>query len=270
MSKSYDRVADIYDDTRRLPAEVIGQIMDMITREIDASAGPVLEIGIGTGRVALPLAERGFRVAGVDLSEKMLMHLRAKSASLLPRPQVVRGDAARLPFSDDIFNAVLAVHVFHLIDDLDDCLVEVRRVLRPGGCLLFGGDRRTMRQIQDALQEGENDLGVGEDLINLLAGYGVKPSDGDELRKRILASAEEMSAVIEHLPPIEWDYEITCGEIVGRIEGRVTSSLWNIPEDEHEKLVRELKSQLASRVGPPETPIRYRRRFCMTCVRFPQ
>src|SRR5690349_8340353 len=44
-----------------------------------AGGGAALELGIGTGRIALPLSARGVRVAGVDLSEAMLARLRAKS-----------------------------------------------------------------------------------------------------------------------------------------------------------------------------------------------
>lgn len=70
-----EREAALYDD--RLTTVVDTQAaVDFLARR--AGDGPVLELGIGTGRVALPLAERGLAVQGIDLSEAMLDRLRAK------------------------------------------------------------------------------------------------------------------------------------------------------------------------------------------------
>jgi SAM-dependent methyltransferase len=87
-----DRIADIYDDW----VVALGR-----TGETDATVaflaglagtGPVLELGIGTGRVALPLAARGIEVRGIDASEAMLARLRAKPGG--DRIPVVLGDLA--------------------------------------------------------------------------------------------------------------------------------------------------------------------------------
>jgi SAM-dependent methyltransferase len=73
-----ERVASHYDE--RLDAmsspEVVGPVVDLLA-EFAGDRG-ALEFGIGTGRIALPLAERGVRVAGIDNSEAMLARLRAK------------------------------------------------------------------------------------------------------------------------------------------------------------------------------------------------
>ncbi len=73
-----ERVAAHYDtrsDAMSAP-EVVGPVVDMLAGF--AGDGGALEFGIGTGRIALPLAERGVRVAGIDNSEAMLSRLRAK------------------------------------------------------------------------------------------------------------------------------------------------------------------------------------------------
>jgi SAM-dependent methyltransferase len=70
-----ERVADIYDDLyhRRFdPAATVASLADL------AAGGPALELAIGTGRVALPLAARGIRVDGIDASPAMVAKLRAK------------------------------------------------------------------------------------------------------------------------------------------------------------------------------------------------
>jgi SAM-dependent methyltransferase len=73
-----ERVASFYDErsaAMSVPA-VVGPVVDLLAGL--AGDGGALEFGIGTGRIALPLAERGVRVAGIDNSEAMLRRLRAK------------------------------------------------------------------------------------------------------------------------------------------------------------------------------------------------
>jgi SAM-dependent methyltransferase len=73
-----EQVAAHYDDdvARMFEAATIDATVDFLVAL--AGEGPALELGIGTGRIALPLAGRGITVAGIDLSEEMVAHLRAK------------------------------------------------------------------------------------------------------------------------------------------------------------------------------------------------
>src|SRR5690242_9805356 len=68
-----DRIADQYDFMHPAIDQSAIDLLDEL-----ASGGPVLELGIGTGRIALPLASRGLKVQGVDASEAMIVRLRAK------------------------------------------------------------------------------------------------------------------------------------------------------------------------------------------------
>ena len=71
---SFDRAADFYDTTRALPVDVHDRLTTMLLTEL--SARPLcLEIGVGTGRIALPLVERGVSMIGVDIAPKMLRRL---------------------------------------------------------------------------------------------------------------------------------------------------------------------------------------------------
>ena len=72
-----ERAASVYDERDGMSApEVVGPVVEMLAGF--AGDGAALEFAIGTGRIALPLAERGVRVAGIDNSEAMLARLRAK------------------------------------------------------------------------------------------------------------------------------------------------------------------------------------------------
>jgi 2-polyprenyl-6-hydroxyphenyl methylase/3-demethylubiquinone-9 3-methyltransferase len=85
----------------------------------------ILDLGCGKGRFAAPLERAGAEVIGLDRSWAMLAQ-----ACALPR---VCGTARRLPFAGLTFDAVIAVEVFEHLTAIDEVLLEVRRVLRPGG-----------------------------------------------------------------------------------------------------------------------------------------
>src|SRR5581483_8300610 len=114
---SFDRVADVYDATRALPAGV----PDAIARRIEEAtyAGPgtrFLELGVGTGRIAEPLIAAGYPYTGVDISADMLARLRAKAGNA-PNLTIAEADITNLPFPDDSFDVALTVHVLHLVSD---------------------------------------------------------------------------------------------------------------------------------------------------------
>lgn len=99
----------------------------------------VLDVGCGMGRHALSLADLGYRVTGLDLSETLLAEARAKDEG--GRVEWVRGDMRRLPFADGRFD--VTVNLFtsfgYFTDERDNCAVlrELRRVLRPAGQFLI-------------------------------------------------------------------------------------------------------------------------------------
>src|SRR5450432_4029179 len=148
-SVAFDRAADYYDNTRGFPPGVEKGVGALIaqTGRLTASSR-VLEIGVGTGRIALPLSSHVGSYYGIDLARPMMDRLTAKRKH---EPiYLVQGDVTRLPFPTAAFDAVIAVHVFHLIPGWRDVLGEVARVLRPGAPLLHGWNGRL---VVDKLQE---------------------------------------------------------------------------------------------------------------------
>lgn len=136
---NFDRAAGYYDATRGLPDAVSDAITDVLADELNGR-GLCLEIGVGTGRIALPLAERGIPLVGADIAGAMLQRLVANAGGKPPFGLAL-ADAARLPMRDASLGAVLASHVLHLIPGWPAVVDEARRVLRRGGVLLvdFGG-----------------------------------------------------------------------------------------------------------------------------------
>src|SRR6186713_487722 len=104
----FDRAAEYYDETRGFPPGVEQHAADLICRVGNlTNASRVLEIGVGTGRIALPLATRVRHIFGIDLARPMLRRLRSKQVS---EPlDVVEGDITRLTFPTHRFDGAVAV-----------------------------------------------------------------------------------------------------------------------------------------------------------------
>ncbi len=136
-SVSFERAADFYDATRALPDEVAKKLTETLLAELsDADADCVLEVGVGTGRISRPLMKRGIRVHGVDISPAMMRTLSDQLGTQYLAPDLMLGDATRLPLADNSVPAVLMVHVLHLVSSMPDAVAEVARVVQPGGVLL--------------------------------------------------------------------------------------------------------------------------------------
>jgi SAM-dependent methyltransferase len=136
-SVSFDRAAEFYDETRADPPPVANALTDALLVELEkAGTGRVLEIGIGTGRIARPLAERGIRVTGLDIAPRMVAKLREQLAPQHLTPDISLGDATALPVKDASFRAALGVHILHLVGSLEGAVAEIARALAPGGVYL--------------------------------------------------------------------------------------------------------------------------------------
>lgn len=93
----------------------------------------VLDVGTGTGFLALLLAELGYRVTAIDLAEAMMALGQTKSVALVTPPAFRVGDAVNPPVEPASFDVVTSRHVLWTLRDLPAALANWRRALRPGG-----------------------------------------------------------------------------------------------------------------------------------------
>jgi ubiquinone/menaquinone biosynthesis C-methylase UbiE len=173
-----DEVAEEYDDKRFSRG---GRLIDDREKRavLDALAPledkRVLELACGTGRFTVMLAERGADIIGLDISEEMLQQGREKAqrAGVADHLQFMRGDAARLPFPDDYFDAVFAMRFFHLADTPASFLSEMCRVSRDQ--VFFDTfNRLSTRSIYNwALPMGSR-LYAESEVLRLLHGAGLR------------------------------------------------------------------------------------------------
>jgi ubiquinone/menaquinone biosynthesis C-methylase UbiE len=110
---------------------------DLRQRLLAQASGDVLEIGGGTGANLPYYGPLVASLTTTDPAPAMLRRLRKRAAELRPRAEVVRAAAEKLPFEDDSFDTVVSTLVLCGVADQAQALSEVRRVLQPGGRLIF-------------------------------------------------------------------------------------------------------------------------------------
>lgn len=101
----------------------------------------VIDIGCGPGPMLGVMAERAplANIVGIDPS-RLMVHIAAKrNANLLKsdRVRVIEGGVPKLPFENDHFDKALCAHVIYFWENLDEGLLEIARVLKPGGQLVL-------------------------------------------------------------------------------------------------------------------------------------
>jgi len=123
-------------------AQVTGKLERALGARPAAPWERALEVGAGTGYVSLNLARAGLvrHPTATDISPGMLEALRATAARLDVAVETACCEASLLPFPDEHFDLVVGHAVLHHLPDLGAAFAEFRRVLRPGGTLVFLGE----------------------------------------------------------------------------------------------------------------------------------
>ncbi len=255
LSIRFDAIAGAYDQVRGHPPEVAEQI----GRAIATLAGNnalVLELGIGTGRIALPVASAGCRVVGIDISAEMLRAARTKDGG--EALWLLQGNIERLPFADGVFDATLAVHVLHLARDWRGALAEALRVLRPGGVFIQGRDWRDPQSCVGRLRSK-----LRETLIDLLPGArppGAGAAIGQALAKLGAMAEPEVVAA-------SWVAPISPAQVLEEMESRSDAETWVLDDVTLNAALERLRVWAASVYSDLNQPEMVERRFVLQAAR---
>jgi len=245
-SLSFDRAASFYDVTRALHPELSRKLTDALEREVRAAGERVLEPGVGTGRIARPLAERGIRVTGVDISPLMMGQLVAQLTPQHVPPDLVLGDATRLPFRDGCFPAVMVCHLLHLIPEWRQAIAEMRRVLQPGGVILHHGEGETDRNRLPMITAKIDELLAARRFARR------RRPQVDEIRAGFAAVGGHLRTEIV----AEWDDDGTLEQHIAESRSRAHSWTWEIPENIFFDMMDEFEAWARANV-PPDRHVVY-------------
>jgi len=262
---SFDSVAYRYDAIRGYPDIIAQRIAQTINTSVEAvQQTAVLEIGVGTGRIAYPLAMLGRTCTGVDISEDMLAVFEEKlrgsnwqehSKDLLPwgslidedpayNPfisrftcadpptslRLIHADIEHLPLLDTSFDVVIAVHIFHLLTGWQEAIKEVLRVLRPGGWFLHCWDDYQNSDRQLITHQWRR-------FVQGLGGQVQHPGASSSVIKQWLVT---LGLEPEKDCILTWKQSLVPSVIIEAIAQRMWSSSWKIPDDIFDKSIELL------------------------------
>jgi SAM-dependent methyltransferase len=165
----------LYDNAQALGRKLLTAWQEPTAWLNIPSGGVALDVGSGPGNVTAALARAagldGFAL-GVDISEPMLA--RAVAAEGGRQVGFLRADAQKLPFKDEVFDAVTSIAVLQLIPDAEAALAEMVRVLRPGGRLAIMVPTVTSRGPAQLLSKGGARFFAEDELADRFENLGLE------------------------------------------------------------------------------------------------
>ncbi|HZS91946.1 MAG TPA: methyltransferase domain-containing protein [Chloroflexota bacterium] len=268
-SISFDRAADYYDRTRGYPPGVAERVGQALLTAADATPSTrILELGVGTGRIALPIIKAGYTFTGIDLSARMLERLRAAVRDLPgadQRTTLIEGDITDLPFPDASFDAVISVHVLHLVSDRARAIGESVRVLARPGTLLNGRDSVVGAGARpEVLEVGK----AWHDLLRDL-GWPVPQDRGLQAAQTTVDEWRRLGAEVDQIIGAEWEKPLSPAAEIEAVEQRLWAYTWDIPDATYGEAVRRLRAWAEQRYGADlQTPSPVRWQFVIDRARF--
>ncbi len=259
-SLSFDHAASFYDKSRAIPDWVSNAVTDSIIEFGKLTPrSRVLEIGIGTGRIALPVLKRGFHVFGIDLSLAMMAELQTKVADRDLDVSLAQADANTLPFPDATVDCAYAVHVYHLVANWQNAVQEAWRVIKDGGCFLVTFHKRDPQSPNVKLRR---------QLFELAKERGI------DARRPGSQSYDELRSELNKLSPTQlvqvarWvERTVTVSQVLDEIAKRVTSDTWMIPEEVLPQLMPALREWAQKEFGRLDYSAREEEEFTWMVLR---
>jgi ubiquinone biosynthesis O-methyltransferase len=137
----FDSISNRYDDWYKTP---LGEFVDQLEYKLlrkhcgNLMGKRILDVGCGTGIYSMRFANMGAHVTAIDPSTKMLSMAREKTKHFVVPIHFIESSAEDLPFQDNSFDMVFACSSLEFVQDIEQTMVELHRVLSPGGKAVFG------------------------------------------------------------------------------------------------------------------------------------
>jgi ubiquinone/menaquinone biosynthesis C-methylase UbiE len=232
MSLSFDSLAAQFDDQRGLPANALRHLVAFIDEVAQGRTLTIIEPGVGTGRIALPLAAMGHGVVGVDISRPMLDACAAKANHLgvQERITLIEGDATDLPCEDDSCDIGIFASLLYLVPNWECVLDELARVVRPGGAVVWVRERT----------EQEDSLALWDiGWRTRVEALGYTHQSATPTEEEILFAMQRLWPDLMIEPLASWVFGQTVWEGRDGYSERLRGLYPGIPDDVWEGLVRD-------------------------------
>ncbi len=162
-----------YDDVAGIPGyrRLVKQVLDNL-----ANCNKVLDVGCGTGNLAIELAKQGKTVFGIDNSKNMLIQIKNKLQNMDIKVALSREDAAKLRFKDNFFDAVCCINVLFNFKNPEPVIKEAYRVLAKNGIFIVSGPKngaKITKELKEKVLNECNKEGSNLDKINKIFDFNV-------------------------------------------------------------------------------------------------
>jgi len=254
-SRQFDRAASYYDQTRPF-LEVMATQGIQALLDVSGIHSSILEVGAGTGRISIPLLERGANLIGCDLSTKMLLRQHEK----YPSARLVQSDAVSLPFPSDHFDTLITVHVMHLIGPWREALHEFKRVLKIGGVFL---NVSTYESVGSSLRGNMRDHWRG-----WLKSQGVNTDHPGARNVDVNAELALLGAKLEEVEVVRFPHIYTLRDELDRFANRIFSDTWSVEESIYQASLEDLRTWTMQEYGDLNQEREDTVRFAFDIARF--
>jgi len=242
-------MVELYDETRVSDRGCFDSVLDYLVERFPPKIfSKVFEPGIGAGRIAIPLAQRGYRVTGVDISEEMLALLKRRLAQSTRPLQVYfqRADVTKLPFPDAAFDMAIAVHLFYFIQEWKKAADEILRVVNADGpvILMHTGMGTEIPFLNDRYKQLCAEHGCSVEVI------GVKST------REVIDYFTEIGCHSEQIRDRwQWTSYTQLHKAFDYIRRRAYSFTTVAPENVHSIVIERLERELQQRFGSLTTMV---------------
>jgi ubiquinone/menaquinone biosynthesis C-methylase UbiE len=246
-SLSFDSMVRFYDETRVFDKRCFDSALDYLVKRFAPRAFyRVLEPGIGTGRIAIPLAERGYHVTGIDISQEMLAILEKRISGRPLRISYQEADATALPFPEAAFDIAVVVHLFYFIQKWRRAADEMLRVVTNSGpvVLMHTGMGTEISFLNDRYKE-------------LCAEHGcpIRPV-GVRSTREVVGYFTSLGCRAEWIRDRwRWTSYTQLDKALSYIRSRAYSFTTFAPDDVHSMAIERLESELRDRFGSLTTTV---------------
>lgn len=235
QSVNFDRAIDYYDATRGFPDGIAPKVGKFLADVAGlTSQSNLLEVGIGTGRIAVPVVPHVNSISGVDISSGMMKKLQEKPNT--EHISLVEADAHDLPFASNSFDAVLITHVLHLVPQPQTILAEMQRVMKTNSVFIH-------------CRNSYRNNGIMQEINNAWTAHTTTSSRSPKRWNAIDNVITDAGFTIEREDSYVYSYKNRLADYVHAIEQRLWSSTWFLDDETHRRGVAAVHAVIDDRLG---------------------
>ncbi|MFX0138617.1 MAG: class I SAM-dependent methyltransferase, partial [Candidatus Hodarchaeota archaeon] len=239
-SLNFDIMIKYYDETRIFNQKCFDKAINYIVERFPPNLyKKVFEPGIGTGRIAIPLAQRGYNIFGIDISTEMLNILkkridRIKNLNISYK----KADATKIPYDNNEFNLAIIVYLFYFIKEWKKAVNEILRVVNGPIILMHTGYGLEIPILNERYKQLSEEIGFS------IKNIGVKST------KEVVTYLENLGYQTEWVrDKWQWESCIQLNIAINYLEKRAYSFSTFPPDDIHNKVIKNLKNELKEKYG---------------------